>query len=626
MKKYRLLFTMALWLGALAIVFSSCNEELVKSDYDYQPNSLLTLSTIQFGKLEKVTDEAVGLEATITDAGQSEIYDQGFIYGVDENFTTYEVVSVIPETLETGDGDFLLAIEEFKIPQGKNYYFKAFVLTKDGIAVGSETKSINLPVTWEDIGTVEFDDQFWTGEKADVTIQKFVGQNRYRLVDIYSEVFFAIDPEDPDIEKCRGKYLEFYLDEKGNADKLPDGLQDIGLSIYGYELYWHQDYAGQYCIFTNDANVYTLEFIYSEYGDLYLGGKVVFEWIDGYPGEIPESKLSDFNSLANEEIPGALSEFVSTAYYNETWNQSFTKVIDQDTENKASQYKNLYYLPDLYYEGYGLAFYYDGETITIPENQPTGTSFKKPLYVSQSENIESSVVTTAKGVSIYTLGLNFHYEDGTSLGEFTETFYYSKDPVSYAIADFYGNYKLTAPSQFNGYPDADMDVTIAAGASENTFIITGIDIAEEVKATFDPSTSTLSVAPQELADSDITLYTTTPDGKASETAAMDFNFNISGNLVMTATSEADGYLLYSESEENWIDGYYYLTFIPQLTEMMKAAKTSSKIVSVHKNLSRKMNAGSHSQVKDLSKNNFAVQAKGTVKKMLKKETGLKPLF
>jgi hypothetical protein len=207
MKKYRLLFTMALWLGALAIVFSSCNEELVKSDYDYQPNSLLTLSTIQFDKLEKVSDETIGLEATITDAGQSEIYDQGFIYGVDENFATYEAVSVSPVTLETGDGDFLLAIEEFKIPQGKNYYFKAFVLTKDGIAVGSETKSINLPVTWEDVGTVEFEDLFWTGEKADVTIQKFMGQNRYRLVDIYSEVFFAIDPEDPDIEKCRGKYL-----------------------------------------------------------------------------------------------------------------------------------------------------------------------------------------------------------------------------------------------------------------------------------------------------------------------------------------------------------------------------------------------------------------------------------
>ena len=185
----------------------------------------------------------------------------------------------------------------------------------------------------------------------------------------------------------------------------------------------------------------------------------------------------------------------------------------------------------------------------------------------------------------------------------------------YTIDDFKGNFHLTGSSQF-GDADADMDVVIKAGAEKNTFIITGIDLCAEVKATFDPETKTMSIAPQPLADYgkyDITLYTTTPDGDVSETAAMDFIINSSGNLVMSPTSEADGYLLNSDVAGGWVDGYYDLVFTKQY---LKAANVNPlKAISVHKNLKR-ASATSNSNGKNLSKDNFSIRHKVSSKDLL----------
>jgi hypothetical protein len=461
--------------------------------------------------------------------------------------------------------------------------------------------SLAFDYVWVAAGRVSLLDNTFTEETYPVDLQKAEGTNMYRLVDPF--------------DTGTGQYLSFKLDEQWNAlqDEMPNGLYDLVAN--GYQFYWHSNYVGPYCNFFNTANVYTLQFLILNVATdvLYTGGEIIFTWEDGYPGELPEPKLSDFNELAYEEIEGAVSDFASEAYFNSAWTQSLAKAVDLDPENPASQYKNLYYLADLYADGYGLAFYYDGETVTIPEDQPTGTSFKQPLYVSQSKNIESSVLTTAKEVSIYTFGLDFHYADGTSVGEFTETYYYSKEPVVYSISDFYGNYKLTGPSQFGpSEPDADMDVTIAPGASENTFIITGIDLAAEVKATFTPSTSTLSIAPQQLANYgpyDITMYTTTPAGEYNLPVIMDFNFNILGNLIMPKTSAADGYLLRSEAIGGWVDGYYNLVFTPQAARAPKnPAFTKPSVKSLQSVTTQK--AG-----KATKEGNFSVQGKSGLKKV-----------
>ena len=113
--------------------------------------------------------------------------------------------------------------------------------------------------------------------------------------------------------------------------------------------------------------------------------------------------------------------------------------------------------------------------------------FGQDVYVSQSDSIESSIEVNSKGVTIYTLGLTFHLEDGTIIGDFAETFYYSEEAVEYTIDDFVGTFTMTGPSQFSGYDDAEMTVTITEGESANTLIITGVDYAEEIEATYDES-------------------------------------------------------------------------------------------------------------------------------------------
>ena len=294
-------------------------------------------------------------------------------------------------------------------------------------------------------------------------------------------------------------------------------------------------------------------------------------------------KIDDFNDVEYEAITGSVTEFES-ASLNDSWNQSFAKAIDIDVENEESEYKDLYFFSDLYEEGYGLAFYYkEGGLLKIPASQNTGLEvFGKEVFVSQSDEYESSVEVNAKGVTVYTLGMMFHYEDGTIVGDFAERFYYSEDPVVYEKADFIGAFNMTGPSQFSGEPSADFDVTIAEGESADQLVITGIDYAEEVIANFDASTSTLSIAPQTLADFvtssatfDMTLYTTTLAGDVSTTASIDLTFNMQGNLVIKPSSEADGYLIRSEVAGGYVDGYYGIEFSPATT---RSAAVQSQVV------------------------------------------------
>jgi len=329
-------------------------------------------------------------------------------------------------------------------------------------------------------------------------------------------------------------------------------------------------------------------------------------------------KIESFNDdVEYEVIAGEVGEFESAAY-SANWSQTISKAIDADPENEESEYKDLYYLSDLYADGYGVAFYYkEGGQVRIPENQPIGTEFMgKDIYVSPSEDIESGVEVNSKGVTIYTLGLIFHFEDGTIVGDFAEKFFYSKDAVSYDKADFIGSFVMTGKSQFSGYADADMDVSITEGEDENELVITGIDYAEEVIALFNPENSIMSIAPQVLADVvlssgtyDATLYTTDAEG-VSTTSVIDFTFNMQGDLVMTPASVADGYLIRSEGAGGWLDGFYNLVFSPDNTKSVRVKKQSIPYA-VHTSIDftkkdESQNKAGHS---------FEVQRKRTPKKL-----------
>ena len=522
-----------LLLLSASFAFFSCSEDLIKADFDYTQDPLKISSNVSLDLLEKASDEEIRFKATITPSNDI-VYDQGLIYSSSESFDKYEVISVQPETTATG---IIMEEEAYGIPQGVTYYFKAFVLTKEGLAVSAEVKSIFLPITWENVGRVIVIESLFQTE-AEVVIQKFLGENRYRLVGLYSAIWEELDPEDEDIPQGRDKTLVFYLDDDANAEGLPAGLQDLGMGVYGYEFFWAlpgQPYAN-YCSFTNKANKYRIEAIRAVDGAPAYTFWLEFEWIVGYPGEIPEPE-ADYSA----EI----------AYIGR-----FTDLGGDD-----------YALADVAL-GADVAY---AKVALVPGNITNAAlmGIIDGSIESQLINADGTVSVPCTDTGIYTfIVITYDEDDEPQEYEYaTFDFYSSKGGTStVAIEDFYGNYKLTGSSQWAGDPDADMDVTIAAGAAANTLIITGIDLAAEVEATFDPATGTISIEPQELADYgpyDITLYTTTPDGAVSATAAMTFSISLIGNLVMTPTSAADGYLLRSEAAGGYVDGYYDLVFTPK---------------------------------------------------------------
>lgn len=267
----RKIYNIGLLFTIIAILFASCDDALVKSDFDYKQDSSVGLATIELNKVEKATDESISLSATVTNWGVSDVVDQGFLISEKEDFSIFSAVSISLEEHEAGAE---LINESYGIAQGKTFYVKAFVLSKDGMATSTAVKSINLPVTWVDAGSVKLTDNTFSGDTYDVKIQKFEGRNEYRLVDPF-------DTEED------GYYLRFFLDEKWNAEHVANGLQP---STDIYSFYWHTDYEGQYCNFTNYGNIYSLQFLLYRLSDnaLLTGGDITFEWNEKFPGEIPE--------------------------------------------------------------------------------------------------------------------------------------------------------------------------------------------------------------------------------------------------------------------------------------------------------------------------------------------------
>jgi len=326
-------------------------------------------------------------------------------------------------------------------------------------------------------------------------------------------------------------------------------------------------------------------------------------------------KIDNFNEVEYEEIPGAVSEFESKAY-NDGWDQSFAKAIDIDQDNPDSEYKDLYYLANLYAKKYGVAFYYNGKSISIPANQPIGkTVFQKQLFVSSSETVKSSVTTTNKGVTVYTLGLKFHYKDGTVLGDFEEKFYYSKDPVPGHISEFYGDYIISGYDYFNEDILVEWPVSISAGAARNTLVIDGIAWVGLVNATFNTATSFMSIAPQVLepyTGIPMQLHTFLPTGYASSTAAMVFTKKENGQLVLTPTSPAIGFLIWAGGGYGYQECYYNVVFTP---ESSSKANRSSKFAAPSKNLStgKELRKAQFVQKEKCSKGNFVIQPKVSFK-------------
>lgn len=505
-----------------------------------------------------------------------------------------------------------------------------------------------MRVKWETIAEpmVYVDGTFlaWfgvTSEPMYVYAEKAVLGNvtRYRFNNVYKVPVIGVDAD--------GIWDGFPFNDPGDFDESKDYVTTI-------EIGGDKGTANEVYMYPHDIGVewqYGMHAIGSIYGNLTVGGEpakkaeyplgilkngiITFPAnslyhtlptngirIAGDPTTIYLSKeiylkenmaIKDFNDLEYEVIEGDVSTFASKAF-GDSWEQTLGKAVDVDAENKDSEYKNLYFLADLYSDGKGVAFYYNEESgrVTIPENQPIGaTVFGQDLYVSASTKNKSSVMVKENGLTEYTLGLIFHFKDGTIVGDFAERFLYSEDPISYDKADFIGNFTMTGFSLFQGEDDALMNVKIIEGANENELLITGMQYAKEVVATFDPATSFISIEPQTLADFgafDITLLTVTLEGSSlsiSETAIINLQRNIVGDVILDSYSEAIGYVLESQAAGGYVDGYYFLDFAAAASASAKMNTQSSKPIKAHSALTA---TGRVDNAKP-KVNNFKVQGK-----------------
>jgi hypothetical protein len=224
----------------------------------------------------------------------------------------------------------------------------------------------------------------------------------------------------------------------------------------------------------------------------------------------------------------------------------------------------------------------------------------------EKESFVEETVLGGKTVILTHFFLQVQTKDGGDLGVFEEKFYLCDEEVIFGekAEDFAGTYKMTAPSQFSGEPNADEDVKIVF--KDGKLTLEGLSYCSPIAVEFDDATKTISIAPQaleNLGSYSITLYTTDVNG-VSATAKMQFAMAFGGVINMTADSEADGYLVRAESEaeSGWLDGYYNLKFTP-------SAAAAPARVAANRNFNMLSSFAAHKHATAEKNLNFKLQGK-----------------
>lgn len=306
-------------------------------------------------------------------------------------------------------------------------------------------------------------------------------------------------------------------------------------------------------------------------------------------------KIDDFSKIEYNVVEAAESVFESGAFESR-WNQKLYSAVDVDSENPESEYKNLFYLKDLYTEGHGLVFYYVESTgritfATSPQN--TGVKFAgKEIYIAPNSAKASSAREVTIGSSTV-LQLTFEVQlmlaDGTVLGAYTEKFYLSEEAILFSIDDFPGAYTMTGESPFEGGTNANMPVKIEKDG--NVLVLRDVDLAGSgIRALFDETTSSMSIVPQPLDTVtlsvagiplvlDVTLYTMDENGNVSTTLPVELSLGLDGTISVKEGSPAIGYLLWTnEAGGGWLDGYYNLVFTPRAATQSRAVTAPTSLM------------------------------------------------
>ena len=376
-------------------------------------------------------------------------------------------------------------------------------------------------------------------------------------------------PEDVDSKGSYNMDIHVAANDSATFDTFAMGM------TWSYGDFWGAHAASKgYGVFDATANTITFAggtvacgmTAYND-GAFYLGTEPLIIYLDAQAYQNDHLSVADFNdpSIEWEEQESVVNLFESTIFSFSNDEQKLYKAVDQYPGNPKSPFINLYCLKDVYAEGGNLAFYWDGEdgVLSIPTPQDTRMSFmKQELLIAEAAGKVATANVKGTDVQVFTFQLHIVSEMGNDLGIFTETFSLANEAIIFAKEDFIGNFTLAGYSQFDGSAES---LAVEIAEEDGKLVLHGIDYCSGLVGEFDAETGTLSIAPQ-AQDSlygayDIAFYTTTADGVSTE-AALEFGFGLSGIAKLTASSEADGYLVRSEAAGGWLAGLYDLSLTP----------------------------------------------------------------
>jgi hypothetical protein len=580
----------AIPLFALCLFFglSACTEEVeytpakaVTNAQVYFPNTLnskvslsqdldVTSYNVELRRIDKTDELSVGLTLE-TDAPDIFTIPTSATFAAGADVTNI-TLTYDPNQLEYDDFksvSIAVSDQSLTTPYGTSTY--AF--------------TAGIPAPWETLGEATFMDSFVFGNEYKIELQRhMLDPTRYRLVDPYSQGL-AEEGYVPDYNKGnQSPFLEFQV--------LPSGSVYKGVTTTVNGLVVYPDFNTGY--FRSDYD----DDIYCYHPSRFTSMSTENSWLHNI--------VTQFSSAGGEPEIVQLAPFYYIPNAGAGWNYTQSDGVI------------TIIFPGVVLADYSVEIEYTGRFTDTSDNDYAVADVKLGADVAYAKvalvpgeltqatldgvldgSIESEQITASGSVKFpltvsgpYTyIAISYTNDDEPTDFDYT-VFDYSKTVASHAIEDFYGSYTLAGISQSDGETIATMDVTISAGVSD-TLIITGIDYAREVKATFNSSTSMISIVPQILDDyvandgtvHDMTLFTTTPEGETSTTDAMKFTLEDSGNIVMSRNSAADGYLIGSNSIGGWVDGYFDLTF--EVRPTAAPAKSKSVKVPVGKKLAQR---------------------------------------
>ncbi len=319
-------------------------------------------------------------------------------------------------------------------------------------------------------------------------------------------------------------------------------------------------------------------YIYED--DVYSAGEMSI-WLSAaaYQSAVSAIHITDFNDpqWQWDTLANATTQYESQLFGTRWQDQPLCAAIDLDPEHgTASEFLNLYYLPSLYADGYGFAFYWNPEdgSLSVPANQPTGkTLFDKQIVVSSAGTAVANTYTVqGETVTELTFPLSVQTDDGNLIGTYTETYLCAANAIHFTAADYTGAFTLS------GTPFVEDDATslpVEIGNADGTLAITGIPYAKSIAAAYDETANLLTVDAQSLATQKVNgqflkmVLFPTAYGEESEEPLL-LEMSLRGIIEISPSSEADGFAIYCTSDETVFGGMYDFTLTPAATSSAPA--------------------------------------------------------